>query len=301
MRTIERKDELGEVFTPPELVNEILDHFPPDVWTTYDFWLDPTCGNGNFLVKVKSRLLQNFSRKETLEQIYGADIMEDNCRETIARLYDIDDSDIQPLNLTSIIEDHFSYYDLPAITNSLFAPKTVSPDSKRLQEHNTALDHMQCQTPPIDDGKRRTLGAYLRPGLIAVFISKKTIPGIIKKGEIFPTIVQADGLVYDYSFGHEELSDTELNRIRVENKPRILKTCPLTGAKNVSKVKPIGPYTVIDTKKIIYKIENCVVDMLQKDKNLFTSDFKEGWIEKIKNSNDILQISKSDLEDSYTE
>lgn len=96
MRTIERKDELGEVFTPPELVSEILNHLPPEVFSDPNkTFLDPTCGNGNFLVQVRDRLLTNgFTLEQALSRIYGADIMEDNVLETIARLHNLTDTSI---------------------------------------------------------------------------------------------------------------------------------------------------------------------------------------------------------------
>lgn len=96
MRTEQRKDELGEVFTPPELVDEILNHLPPEQFINPDTtFLDPTCGNGNFLVAVRDRLLQNnFPLDNALSRIFGADIMEDNVLETIARLHNLSDTSI---------------------------------------------------------------------------------------------------------------------------------------------------------------------------------------------------------------
>jgi len=88
MRTEKRKKELGEVFTPPELVNEILDQLPQEVWKdpTKTF-LDNSCGNGNFLVAIKERLLKyGHSLENILSRIYGVDIMQDNVDECRQRL-----------------------------------------------------------------------------------------------------------------------------------------------------------------------------------------------------------------------
>lgn len=47
-----------EVFTPPEVVNQVLDLLPEDVWTNPDLkWLDPACKSGVFLREVAKRLL----------------------------------------------------------------------------------------------------------------------------------------------------------------------------------------------------------------------------------------------------
>lgn len=60
------KKIFGEVFTPAELVNEMLDKLPVEVWSDKDLtWCDPACGSGNFLYQVKIRLME--SLKEEIE------------------------------------------------------------------------------------------------------------------------------------------------------------------------------------------------------------------------------------------
>lgn len=81
-----RVKQYGEVFTPPELVEEMLDKFPDEIWDASDkTWLDNSCGNGNFLVAVRDRLLQRgHSLENALSRIYGVDIQQwcvDECRE----------------------------------------------------------------------------------------------------------------------------------------------------------------------------------------------------------------------------
>ena len=89
MRSEKRKKELGEVFTPADLVNKMLDRMNIDSWSDpTDNFLDPTCGNGNFLVEAMKRYLPYHSEEHILENmLFGADIMEDNVRETIERLW----------------------------------------------------------------------------------------------------------------------------------------------------------------------------------------------------------------------
>ncbi|NJO61100.1 MAG: SAM-dependent DNA methyltransferase [Richelia sp. RM2_1_2] len=207
MKSTDRKKQLGEVFTPPQLVNEMLDQLPSDQFTTpTKLFLDPTCGNGNFLVEVLKRKLPHTTRKQALLTTFGADLMFDNCVETILRLYydfpfyntnnTINDaarqaldeesckvknntSDyVEILDLTTIVETHFQYYNSPQITNSLFAPKAVSPDTARLAKHTANLTSMQYATPRTQDGKSHTLLEFLRPGLLALFICKKTVNGV---------------------------------------------------------------------------------------------------------------------------
>ena len=53
------KKQFGEVFTPMNLVNEMLDKLPIEVWSNKDLtWLDPCCGMGNFPIAVYLRLME---------------------------------------------------------------------------------------------------------------------------------------------------------------------------------------------------------------------------------------------------
>ena len=54
------KDRFGEVFTPPALINAMLDKLPPSVWTDpTKKWLDPAAGFGNFFMEVYPRLMKS--------------------------------------------------------------------------------------------------------------------------------------------------------------------------------------------------------------------------------------------------
>jgi len=57
------KDEFGEVFTPPDLIHELLDHLPATLWTRADTrWLDPAAGRGNFSALVYARLMKSLTK-----------------------------------------------------------------------------------------------------------------------------------------------------------------------------------------------------------------------------------------------
>ena len=70
----------GEVFTPTPLVQEILDQIPEEVFTdATKTFLDPTCGDGQFLGEVLIRKMENGSTfEQALSTIYGVDLMPDN-------------------------------------------------------------------------------------------------------------------------------------------------------------------------------------------------------------------------------
>lgn len=78
----------GEVFTPTLLVQEILDQLPKDVFVdSSKTFLDPSCGDGQFLSEVLIRKIENGSTfEQALSTIYGVDLMQDNvdlCRERL--------------------------------------------------------------------------------------------------------------------------------------------------------------------------------------------------------------------------
>jgi len=78
----------GEVFTPTPLVQEMLDNLPTHVFTddTKTF-LDPSCGDGQFLGEILIRKMENGSSfEQALSTIYGVDLMEDNVQECRQRM-----------------------------------------------------------------------------------------------------------------------------------------------------------------------------------------------------------------------
>lgn len=78
----------GEVFTPTDLVLEVLNGLPQELFTDPSkTFLDPSCGDGQFLGEVLIRKMENGHDFATaLGTIYGVDIMADNvalCRERL--------------------------------------------------------------------------------------------------------------------------------------------------------------------------------------------------------------------------
>lgn len=90
--------DLGEVFTPADIVSEMLNNVDGTISATGSRVLEPACGNGNFLVSIlvsklnqlKSRELtlgdNEFGLMEALTSIYAVDISEENVIEARTRL-----------------------------------------------------------------------------------------------------------------------------------------------------------------------------------------------------------------------
>lgn len=92
VRSAERQAKLGEVFTPTNLVLEMLKKLPKGkingVWVEGKTFLDPACGNGQFLAVILI-IKKQMGHKNPLDTIFGVDIMQDNIDECRARLLKI--------------------------------------------------------------------------------------------------------------------------------------------------------------------------------------------------------------------
>jgi hypothetical protein len=89
IKSKKRVQDAGEVFTPDFLVEKMLDQFPEEAWGKNKNWLEPTCGNGQFIVSIIKRKINNGnSLLEALETTFGMDIMKDNIRECRKRIRD---------------------------------------------------------------------------------------------------------------------------------------------------------------------------------------------------------------------
>ena len=78
----------GEVFTPTPLVQEVLDRLPQELFKEPSkTFIDPACGDGQFLGEVLIRKVENgIEFEQALATIYGVDLMQDNvdlCRERL--------------------------------------------------------------------------------------------------------------------------------------------------------------------------------------------------------------------------
>ena len=86
-----RVKERGEVFTAEREVKAMCDLIPEEVWQDITkTFLEPACGNGNFLVEIFERKLKYCKDEKdglkALASIVGIDIAQDNCFESRVRL-----------------------------------------------------------------------------------------------------------------------------------------------------------------------------------------------------------------------
>lgn len=103
-RSKERVKSIGEVFTPPATANQMIDMLDQNEFRDCKFF-EPTCGNGNILIKATKRrlelvfarnvqsyptyhkyLLAEWAICEVVLNTFGADIMLDNVLEARERM-----------------------------------------------------------------------------------------------------------------------------------------------------------------------------------------------------------------------
>lgn len=100
VKSVERVRDLGEVFTPAATVQDMLELLPAEMWAPHPSptFLEPSCGDGNFLVAILARKLVAvaaahdagdlpaggdtdalvFHALEAISSIYAVDISVDN-------------------------------------------------------------------------------------------------------------------------------------------------------------------------------------------------------------------------------
>lgn len=90
-----RVKQYGEVFTPINLVIELLDKLPSEIWTNPNLtWFEPSAGRGVFVDEIFSRLIKHHSKDHILNNmLFMAELQKDNCeilRQTYPNVYEGD-------------------------------------------------------------------------------------------------------------------------------------------------------------------------------------------------------------------
>lgn len=161
-RSQERVDSTGEVFTPPEIVNKMLDMVKPEDWSNPEItMLEPSVGDGNFLVVMIERFMKGLedifpNRQERFKhiienQVFAIDIMPDNVNATLNRIDDIYGFNVRQYDHNIVNQDSLAYdwqfgrdyeddlglFDMKSTKSSPDSPlKTLTKNSK----HTTSID-----------------------------------------------------------------------------------------------------------------------------------------------------------------
>ena len=91
IKSKQRVKDFAEVFTPSHIVKDMCDLILDSAWSNIEStFLEPACGNGNFLVEIYGRKLKLCKDEKdglkALASMVGIDIQADNCEECRKRL-----------------------------------------------------------------------------------------------------------------------------------------------------------------------------------------------------------------------
>lgn len=140
VRSRKRVADHGEVFTPPQLVQAMIDLVRSEAERIDSRFLEPACGSGNFLVPVLARKLRtvrtrygksDFERRHhgllALMSVYGIELLEDNvaeCRQNLLEAFDV--------NLAMTTKD-----DLMAAASAVLRVNIVHGDALSMETRET--------------------------------------------------------------------------------------------------------------------------------------------------------------------
>ena len=110
----ERIRKYGEVFTPPEVVSQMCDLLEaenPGAFEPDRTFLEPTCGDGAFVVEILRRKFERCRCRDdyttALQSVYGLEIQQDNVAECIRRVIALCEAYFRPTKAeVQIINDH---------------------------------------------------------------------------------------------------------------------------------------------------------------------------------------------------
>lgn len=155
VKSSDRVRDLGEVFTPSSTVLEMLDLLPKKVWNIHPSttFLEPACGDGNFLVAILERKLERLCEELEAHSLpMGADTeaAEFYALEAIASIYAID---ISSENIIGGVPGHeigarsrlltlFSEWYEFEIGKTLTPRSLVYKAAKWIVEHNLIVGNM---------------------------------------------------------------------------------------------------------------------------------------------------------------
>lgn len=188
----------GEVFTPPWLVEAMLDLVKDETERIDSRFLEPACGSGNFLVQILRRKLaavelkygkSDFERRHyallAMMCLYGVELLPDNIKECRANLLEIF-AEYLDLNPSDELYRAASYVlSQNLVHGNALTMRTVDEDS------------MACKLPAKHSGIPATLEHTCRPILFAEW-------GYLGKGKFQRRDFRLDTLTQSSAFSAED-------------------------------------------------------------------------------------------------
>ena len=151
VKTKKRVADHGEVFTAEREVNAMLDLVKNESERIESRFLEPACGDGNFLAKIIERKLQtaksmykkylsDYERNSilALTSIYGIDLLSDNaqtCRDRLFNIWEKEYTSIAKKNVNNNLKDVAKYIlSLNIVTGNALSMKCVDSNQQDLDQ-----------------------------------------------------------------------------------------------------------------------------------------------------------------------
>ena len=165
MKSGERVRDLGEVFTPNATVQAMLDLLPSEMWDTHPAptFLEPACGDGNFLVAILDRKLERVAEDYEAGRLTAGDSPEAaqfHALEALASIYAVDisiDNVVggtpgHELGARNRLRSMFVEWNADKLSKQLTARTLVLRAAEWIVEHNIIVGNML----PFDAAGRPT-------------------------------------------------------------------------------------------------------------------------------------------------
>ena len=162
VKSKDRVTDFGEVNTAPREVNAMLDLVKQETERLDSRFLEPACGDGNFLIEVLNRklhiLVKNFKKNQyefernsvvAIGSIYGVDILEDNAQSARDRLFN---------RFMGVYEKHFKNYlnqDLIKTVKFILDKNIINGDALTLKQVNSSNPVTFCEWAIINNKLKR--------------------------------------------------------------------------------------------------------------------------------------------------
>lgn len=143
IKSKDRVRDKGEVFTNEREVNAMLDLVKQETDRIDSKFLEPACGNGNFLIEILKRKLEVVKARYSKSQweceknaliavmsVYGVDILQDNVNECIERLFNLFEKYYKSIFKTKIKENYLRIAKFILEKNILCGDALSMKDSK---------------------------------------------------------------------------------------------------------------------------------------------------------------------------
>lgn len=111
VKSAERVRDFGEVFTLPKTVNEMLGTLPDDIFQPNTTFLEPTCGEGAFILEILRRKFVNCKKRKdytaSIASVYGMELQEDNVKKCIENVIELCSQYFRPTKVElELINNH---------------------------------------------------------------------------------------------------------------------------------------------------------------------------------------------------